>query len=184
MHRAPVLDLLQQYLRRWPDDREMVARIRALVEGHEDCLLRGCVPGHITASTWIVSHDHSSFLLTHHRKLDRWLQLGGHVDGEPLVHRAALREAQEESGIGQLEFHREEGRILVVDVDVHDIPARRDEPAHEHHDIRYLLVAGAHEPLRISDESNDLRWFPNHLLEEMAGDDSVLRLARKAMALL
>ena len=184
MHRTPVVQLLDAYLRRWPEEANTVDRIRRLVTHHTDCLLRSCPPGHITASGWIVSHDHSAFLLTHHRKLDRWLQLGGHVDGENQLHRAALREAREESGLRELEFHLEAGRILPLDLDVHPIPAHQDEPEHEHHDIRFLLVAGPDQELIISEESKDLRWFQNQDLERVAGDQSVLRLGRKALALL
>ncbi len=184
MHRQPLRDLLVRHLRRWPDDHPHAERIRRLVEDRSDCLLRSCAPGHITASCWIVSHDHARFLLTHHAKLKRWLQLGGHVDGESDVQQAALREAREESGIEQLEFFQEDGQPISVDVDVHTIPARPGEPEHEHHDIRFLLIAPPDARLIISDESLDLRWFPRSELEKMAGDGSVLRLAQKAHALL
>ena len=70
--------------------------------GHPDCFERSCVPGHVTGSAWLVSHDRSRFLLTHHRKLGRWLQLGGHSDGDPDTAQVALREAREESGIAAL----------------------------------------------------------------------------------
>jgi len=177
--------LLSQHARRHPEEAETATRMQQLIEHHDDCLLRTCVPGHITASAWIVSPDHSRFLLTHHRKLDRWLQLGGHVDGEAKVHRAALREAQEESGMERFQFLQEtDGSPIPLDLDIHTIPARADEPEHEHHDIRFLLRAEEGQPLIISDESNDLRWFSLQELEQVAGDESVARLGRKARALL
>jgi len=183
-HREPILQLLDRYLRRWPGEAATVERIRRLVERHPDCLNRTCLPGHVTASCWIASNDGASFLLTHHRKLNRWLQLGGHVDGESDLPRAALREAREESGLIELDFFRETGRILTVDLDVHLIPARPGEPEHEHHDVRFLLIAGPDQQLVKSAESNDLRWFENSDLPRVAGDQSVLRLGRKALRLL
>lgn len=179
----PLLRLLDEYAGRHPDELGTVQRIRDLVLDHDDCLLRSCVPGHITASAWVVSPDRRRFLLTHHRKLHRWLQLGGHVDGEPEVHRAALREAREESGMERFRFLPEEP-LCPIDIDVHTIPAHGVEPAHEHHDIRFLLVAEEGQALVVSDESNDLRWFPLDALDQVAGDESVARLGRKARALL
>lgn len=190
MHRSALLELLDRYQRIWqadPAERRCIERIRTLIQQHGDCLHRTCRPGHITAAAWIVSADRRSFLLTHHKKLDRWLQLGGHVDGESRVERAALREAREESGMEQFEMvhHPASGEQLVpLDLDVHTIPAHADEPEHEHHDIRFLLIAAPGQTIRVSEESHDVRWFDHRRLEEMAGDPSVLRMGRKALALL
>ncbi len=159
-----------------------MGRIRSLVEAREDCFERSCLPGHITASSWILSPDRGHFLLTHHRKLGRWLQLGGHADGECDVWRVALCEAREESGMADFSTPQRavDGLAIPIDVDVHLIPARPGEPEHEHHDIRFLLVAGANQDLLISDESNDLRWFAHDQLDSLEVDESLLRLARKA----
>jgi 8-oxo-dGTP pyrophosphatase MutT (NUDIX family) len=184
MHRLPLLRLLERYLRAHPDERAMVARIRSLVVRHDDCLLRTCGPGHVTASAWIVSASRDRFLLTHHAKLDRWLQLGGHVDGEPHVHLAALREAREESGMQRFAFFGDGSVPLPLDVDVHGIPAHKDEPEHEHHDVRFLLVAEPDQHIVVSGESKDVRWFSFEELGRVASDESVARLARKARALL
>ena len=182
MHRQPLLESLKIYRAAHADESSTVDRIENLVRTHDDCLLRTCVPGHITASVWIVDPSRQRFLLTHHRKLKRWLQLGGHVDGESLIDRAALREAQEESGITAFEFaaqHDHQPRI--IDVDVHKIPAHGAEPEHHHHDVRFLLIAQSDE-LRISSESLDLRWFKRSELEAASDDASILRLARKSYA--
>lgn len=183
MHRRPLNDLLDRYARAFADEVEQVARFRAFVEAHDDCLVRTCRPGHITASAWIVSPDGGAALLTHHRKLGRWLQLGGHVDGEPQVELAALREAQEESGMREFTFVPWAGAELVpLDLDVHPIPARGDEPRHDHWDVRFLLQAGPGQDLVVSAESRDLRWVPFGELENYTREESVLRLLRKTVA--
>lgn len=180
--RRTLLRMLDEYEARCPGEGH-AARVRGLIEARDDCLLRSCPPGHVTASAWILSADRSRFLLTHHRKLNRWLQLGGHVDGEAALHLAALREAREESGMERFSFLPGGDPPAPIDVDVHVIPARGDEPAHEHHDVRFVLVAERGQEIVVSEESHDVRWFPLDALEEVAGDESVLRLGRKAHAL-
>jgi 8-oxo-dGTP pyrophosphatase MutT (NUDIX family) len=175
---------LQRYEFAWPAEAAPVARFRTFVAAHADCLLRSCVPGHITASAWILAPAGGSVLLTHHRKLGRWLQLGGHVDGETEVERAALREAQEESGMQRFTFETwGAGDLVPLDLDVHPIPARGAEPLHLHWDVRFLLRAGHGQPLIASAESNDLRWIPTAELATVTDEPSVLRLAQKAAAL-
>mgnify|MGYP001196449225 CR=1 FL=1 len=186
MHRRALLELLARYEEAHPDEVVCVERIRTLVQAHPDCFERTCEVGHITASSWILSSDHRQFLMTHHRKLDRWLQLGGHADGDSDVVRVALREAREESGLPRLSCLSAEGpdwapsaQPLPLDVDVHRIPARKDEPEHEHHDIRFLLVASPGQTIQISEESHDLAWFEFADLPSLGVDASVIRLAEK-----
>ena len=131
-------------------------------------------PGHITASCWIVSPDGKSCLLTHHRKLGRWLQLGGHCDGDPNVIGAALREAEEESGLRGFTL----ASSGIYDLDIHIIPARKREPAHLHYDVRFALHAPIAGQLRISEESHDLAWVNIDKLADFTDEESVLRLAR------
>ena len=109
---------------------------------------------HFTGSAWLVSGDGRRVLLTHHRKLDRWLQLGGHADGDTDLARVALREAEEESGLPDLEI---EGGVF--DIDRHLIPARGEEPAHWHYDVRYVVRARGSEQFAVSAESLALRWW-------------------------
>ena len=176
MHRRPLLALLDRYEKQNPGEVECLVRIRELVRKYPDCFERSLLPGHITASAWIVSRDRTRFLLTHHRKLDRWLQLGGHADGDPDVFAVALREAREESGLHDFESLAE----LPIDLDVHRIPARPGEPAHEHHDIRFLLAVGSDEEVVVSDESHALAWFDWDALESDFREESLLRMGRKA----
>ncbi len=183
-HRDHLLRVLGQYLARHPGEGHTIERIRSLVTGHPDCFERTCMPGHITGSAWIVSPDRSKYLMTRHRIFDRWLQLGGHSDGCTRPHLVALREAEEESGLKGFGLYREPEGVVPLDVDIHAIAPRDDVPAHEHHDLRYLLVASAEQPLKISDESHDLRWFERNDLMEMIHEESVLRMLRKGDAAL
>lgn len=182
MHRQPLLQLLDAYLERYPDDRVRVDHVRQFVRVHADCFERTCREGHITGSAWIVSPDHRQVLLAHHRKLDRWLQLGGHADGQTDPAQVALREAQEESGL--VHFEPWGGAWFPLDIDVHIIPARGDEPAHLHHDVRYLLVASPGQTLKVSDESLALRWFDADGVAAVSTEPSLLRMAHRAQQLL
>jgi 8-oxo-dGTP pyrophosphatase MutT (NUDIX family) len=147
------------------------------------CFSRDCFqPGHFTGSALVVSHDGARALLHHHRFLDKWLQFGGHCDGDEDVLRVAVREATEESGIT--------GLITTsprpFDIDIHPIPEnpKRGEPPHEHFDVRYILIApeGA-EPV-VSDESHDIRWFTPGEALALGLDASLARMVEKWRALL
>lgn len=157
----------------------MLAEYFPFMAAHPDCLWRACLEGHLTASAWIVDAARTRTLLTHHRKLDRWLQLGGHVDGEADLAVAALREAQEESGLAQLRLVSPE----VFDVDRHRIPARGAEPEHWHFDVRFLIEADPAEPLQISSESKDLAWVRLGDVARLNPEESLLRMVRKTALL-
>jgi len=190
MHRRPLLQMLARYREAFPAEAATVDRICRLVEGHADCFDRACRPGHITAAAWILSTDRRRCLLTHHRKLNCWLQLGGHADGQWRVDEVALREAREESGLTHLDIVPINGVVMPFDVDVHEIPPRYDasgqmiEDAHEHHDIRFLMMAHSDEEIQRSDESYDVAWFtPNEVLER-TNEASILRMLHKGFELL
>jgi 8-oxo-dGTP pyrophosphatase MutT (NUDIX family) len=113
-------------------------------------------PGHITASGFIVDAGGARVLLHHHRRLNRWLQMGGHLEPGETPTAAALREAREESGLSDLFFLRDE----IFDLDVHEIPAFGTEPGHRHFDLRYLLSTNQPDRIAIDpNESLSLAWF-------------------------
>ncbi len=162
-------------------DRE---RILEFVLGHADPFDRRIAEGHLTGSALVVSADGGRVLMLHHRKLDRWLQPGGHGNpGETSGEEVALREAREETGITGLALHPDAPRPL--DVDVHDIPARRGEPPHEHLDLRYLVTAPGDAALSPQiEELHALRWAGWGELDALGLDHGLRRALGKARTLL
>jgi len=163
--------VLQAYVPPSAAQAEERARMLAFLQEHEAPLERRCLAGHFTASALVIHADGERALLTHHRKLKRWLQLGGHCDGEANPARAALIEATEESGIEQLSIDPSP-----VDLDIHRIPARAGEPEHLHLDLRYLVYAAPGAREVIGEESLDLAWVSTDELAGLDSDDSVRRL--------
>jgi 8-oxo-dGTP pyrophosphatase MutT (NUDIX family) len=164
------------------DEKEAVdvAFIRAFIARHPDAHLRSQQEGHLTGSGFVLDARKERVLLLFHGKLHRWLQPGGHGEGETDPRLVALREIREETGLRDLYPFPDE-RIL--DVDVHGIPARPGEPAHPHLDVRYGFIAPATEVPVISEESEELRWFPLESLPDGC-DASVLRAVRKLVVTL
>jgi 8-oxo-dGTP pyrophosphatase MutT (NUDIX family) len=181
MERDAVLRLLRAHAAQALDahEAEMTALTLAFVEAHPDCLFRSCAPGHLTGSAWVVSPDRSQVLLTHHRKLDKWLQLGGHADGDSDLLAVAQREAIEESGLADV-------RALsptIFDLDRHWIPPRKTDPGHFHYDLRFLFAADPQAPLKISHESKDLAWIELGRVTVLNPEESMARMVYKTRAL-
>ncbi|VGO17187.1 hypothetical protein PDESU_05782 [Pontiella desulfatans] len=175
MHRNDLLSKLCNYREHWPDEATMTDRLISFVERHTDCFERSLSVGHITGSAWLVNKAGTHVLLTHHRKLNAWLQLGGHADGNTDILDAALQEAREESGLPDLEPISTD----IFDIDIHLIPARKNEPEHDHHDIRFAFRCTGSEEYAVSNESHDLAWGTINHLDEYTTDESMLRMARK-----
>jgi 8-oxo-dGTP pyrophosphatase MutT (NUDIX family) len=139
------------------------------------CFHRDHLPGHITGSAWIINKEKTKVLLVHHAKLNRWLQPGGHADGEEDVLNVALREAQEETGVNKFRLLQKQ----IFDLDIHPIPARKDFPEHLHYDIRFLFEADEKEKIVVSEESHDVKWISLTELVNYNPETSVQRLAKK-----
>lgn len=137
-------------------------------------------PGHITASCYILD-DGGRLLLHHHRRLDRWLQMGGHLEAGEMPVDAALREAAEESGLRDLRLAFDG----IADLDVHVIPAGRGEPEHRHFDVRYIARTGSPESIAMdAQESKALQWVDlDRAAVLMQGEES-LRVLRKIARLI
>ncbi|MCQ0023773.1 NUDIX domain-containing protein [Streptomyces somaliensis DSM 40738] len=139
---------------------------------HEDAVWRSCAAGHLTASALVVDPERGRVLLTLHRKLRLWLQMGGHCEpGDRTMAAAALREAAEESGVPGLALLP--GGPVRLD--------RHPTPCAWHLDVQYAALAPPDAVEAISDESLDLRWFPYDDVARVA-DGSVVRLLERTLA--
>lgn len=157
-------------------DRE---RFLEFVGRHPDPFDRRIVEGHLTGSAVVMSGDGQRVLLVRHRKLQRWLQPGGHAEpGEGSGEQVALREAREEAGLVGLELHPMAPRPL--DLDIHRFPARGADPEHDHLDLRYLFVAAGTQIVRQEDETDDVRWFGWNEAEDLDLDAGLRRALAKA----
>ena len=173
-----LLQSLRRYRDQWQGEAATVTLFEAFLHTHADVFKRSHAPGHFTGSCWLVSADGARVLLMHHRKLDRWLQPGGHADGDADLARVALREAREETGVVDL---RVEGGIF--DIDRHRIPARAHEPEHWHYDVRYVVRAHGPEQFAPNAESRALAWRPVAEVALDSGlDASLRRMAHKWLA--
>lgn len=165
-------------------DRQCAAEmLEQMASSEGKCLLRSHFPAHLTGSLLVVSPDGRHTLLTHHRKLGKWLQLGGHLDAGELPKQAALREAEEESGFNRSNMLD----TCLLDLDMHPIPARATEPGHMHFDVCYAAVLSNTEPVQPvaqEDESHEVRWVPLAELTTFTTEESLLRKHRKLERLL
>lgn len=161
-----------------PEHREPARRrVLDFCRHHADALYRSCRPGHLTASGFVVDPDAGTVLLIHHRKLGRWLQPGGHADGDGWLGRVAHREIVEETGLTHVVMLNP-----AFDIDIHPIPARGSDPPHLHLDLRFLAVASSNGTLTPNHETRGARWQVVDD-EPLGGDADVAEPARRALAL-
>ena len=173
----PLADQFADYARRFPDEAGVAAAFAALLADAQagDPFTRDRLAGHFTASAWLVDRTGERLLMTHHRKLGRWLQLGGHADGDRDLAAVALKEAEEESGLVDLTVDP-----VMLDLDRHWIPERGEVPGHWHYDVRYVVRTRGSEAFVVGEESHDLAWREIAGLAQDAGTDpSILRMAAK-----
>jgi 8-oxo-dGTP pyrophosphatase MutT (NUDIX family) len=174
----PRLHLLQLLDRHQPhDEREagMRDRIFRFVTETPAALDWRNPGGHVTGSAWVLDPSRGSVLLTFHRKLGRWLQLGGHVEDGETVPEAALREAHEESGLAGIELPW----TAIFDVDVHEIPGNATRAAHLHYDVRFLCL-GPDEAPRAGLESREVAWVKLDAVAALNPDASMMRMVAKS----
>lgn len=173
MHRTQLLQELTTYKASTlitPEEGLYYKQFLNFIATNPQCFERSN-KGHITSSIWVVSHDGNKVLLTQHKKLNLWLQLGGHNDGDSQCKTVALKEAEEESGIIGLEFVMP----AIFDIDVHVIPSACEY----HYDIRYLLRAPKDAQFIISEESHNLVWIEQSKIAEYNSARSIIRMAEK-----
>lgn len=171
-----LINNLQNYTPHTNTELEHKNNILKFLNEKDNNFDRSNLEGHITGSAFLLNKDKTKILLHHHRKLDKWLQFGGHADGSPNILSVAIREAQEESGIQNITPVKES----IFDVDVHIIPEKttKGEPKHFHYDIRYLLWTPS-EKFNISSESIDLKWIHINEIEDFINTEAFMRMINK-----
>jgi len=174
--RLSLVQFFSGYRTAFAEETRFVIQFLELLS-NQNCFERTHLPGHITGSAWIVDRNRTQTLLVHHAKLNKWVQPGGHADGDENILRVALREAEEETGLKNLTVITS----VPFDVDIHTIPQRKDFPEHSHFDIRFLIEASHDEQIIVSEESHDVKWIPLLSLEDYTSERSVLRLKEKLL---
>lgn len=176
MTKADLISQIENYLPFDQTENEMSKRMLDFIEQHDDCFERSLLIGHITASAWIINETDQQVLLLHHKKLDKWLQPGGHCDGEEDVFAVAQKEVLEETGI-DVGAQKEQ----IFDLDIHTIPERKGIPSHEHFDVRFKFVLKHRVDFIQNEESNGLAWIPLESIEELTAEPSIIRMAKKCL---
>jgi 8-oxo-dGTP pyrophosphatase MutT (NUDIX family) len=178
MKRYNIIQLLNQYS---PTEIQIPVKKAMLgfIEENDDCFERSLEKGHITGSSWLLDNTGDKALLMHHRKLDKWLSLGGHADGDSDILAVAIKEAQEESGIESIEPIM----ISIFDIDINEIPAYGSVKAHLHYDVRFLLKVTSDDNVKINSESNELRWIGKNRDELCSTEPSVRQMFDKWLKL-
>ena len=162
-------------------ENETLATMKRFFEEEKNPFSRSCLKGHFTGSCLLANPETGKFVLTHHRKLGLWLQLGGHCDGDENIASVAYKEAEEESGLTNLNFSPKtivEGNPLPLDFDIHVVPKSKKDPEHLHLDVRFLIETKETD-LKISDESLDLKWFSPKEAEKVTDEANLIKLIRK-----
>lgn len=175
MNRIELVTSLHDYQTTYEEEKDFVNRFLSLL-AEASCFERTHLPGHITGSAWIVDPSRTQVLLVHHAKLNKWVQPGGHADGDEDILRVALKEAEEETGLKEFKIHDSQRPF---DIDIHRIPERTEFPEHFHYDVRFLLEANANELIHVSEESHDVKWIRLDDLAKYSQERSVLRMKDK-----
>ena len=171
--------LLKIYIQKNPYEVNAIKMLN-FFDNHDGCFEKDNLPGHFTGSAWVISPDKNKILMTHHKKLNMWLQLGGHADGEKDLKSVALKEAKEESGFNNFSILSEE----IFDLDIHKIESMNEEPEHLHYDVRFLLEADPNEQdIIISEESHDVKWIHLDDVLEYNSEESISRMVKKTKTL-
>lgn len=179
MNKHILITLLQSYHPSDSHEQSVKQRMLEFMHQYDNCFERSLTIGHFTASAWLLNKDGNNALLMHHAKLNKWVQLGGHCDGDHDVLRVAIKEAQEESGMQHIvPVHHN-----IFDIDIHLVPANPKEAAHYHYDVRFLLQVTSNETFVQNSESKELRWIGKDRNELPTDQPSVVRMFNKWLIL-
>lgn len=179
---STLLHQLENYHPFDPHETHMAVRLRRFLEVAQHPFereLAGQAPehGHVTGSAWVVNPEFTKCVLLYHAKLAKWVQPGGHCDGDSDVLNVAQREATEETGLDVIALP--DG---IFDVDIHEIPEYWNTPAHLHFDVRYLFTADPAQRIISNHESRGVRWVALEEAGKLSGEESILRLIKKTVS--
>ena len=175
MDRNSLLENLKRYQTGYVEEQRYIKRFIDLIEGYDNCFERSLLTGHITGSAWVINSSFDKVLLILHRKLDRWLQPGGHADGNEDVLAVAKKELVEETGISADAVNE-----MIYDIDIHLIPQKKGVPEHFHYDVRFLFQVDDTIALHPNEELKAIRWCTLDEITGLVGDEkSILRMAEK-----
>jgi 8-oxo-dGTP pyrophosphatase MutT (NUDIX family) len=176
--REQLVDALSRYSSSYDAETKFCKQFLELLQSQR-CYHRDHLPGHLTGSAFIIDESATFTLLTHHAKLNKWLQPGGHADGDEDIFQVALREAEEETGLKNFLVPMSS----LFDIDIHIIPARKDFPEHLHYDVRILLQASREEKFVVTEESHDLKWIALDEIAAVTENDSLTRMVEKVRSI-
>lgn len=172
-------ELLTNYTPILPEEIRFKERMLDFLNLYEHkAFLRSNTVGHFTASAWVHLSSTNEVLLLHHRKLDKWLQPGGHADGNSNLHEVAIKELEEEAGINYSHIDN----IKIFDIDIHTIPANSKDPQHLHLDVRFKISLTKKPTININNESKGYEWVQLDKVKELSTETSILRMVSKTKA--
>ncbi len=159
-------------------EKNMIEQLQTFIALHEHPMDQLIQTGHVTASGWVIDANAEYALLTHHRQLEQWFQLGGHCEDNETIHAAASREVEEESGLTSIRLLDE----AIFSLDVHTIPTTEHFVEHTHYDIRFLFSADLEESFVVSAESNALAWVALDAMKHYTTHASIQRMVQKTVS--
>ena len=168
-------NILHQYRQSFPHEHHTISACEKYLQ---HCQKQGeTLPQYATGSAWLINPSNGKILLTHHRKLNRWLQPGGKISAQDnlSIQQTALREAQEESGMKEIKLSSPE----LFHLDIHYIPAQKNQEAQYYYDFCFLHQTTQDQPLSKNGESLDLKWFSIAELMQMDLENSIERMMKK-----
>ncbi|MEM7551065.1 MAG: NUDIX hydrolase [Bacteroidota bacterium] len=179
MNRTNLIKLILELESGFEEEERFKSRFLELLQTNQNCFYRKSLERHITASAWIVDEELENALLIYHSKLNRWLQPGGHADGNEDLFSVAKKEVIEETGID----YRPKLKSI-FDIDIHTIPEHKGIPKHDHYDVRFLMAVSKDTSVQRNNESKDISWKPLEVISKSPEiDRSIKRMIEKTRQL-